>query len=64
MVNIYYYPMSVLMMYLQRITGKKTENGDSKISDQGTIKTVWKNRKKTNFYYHQIPGFQPSFEQL
>ena len=52
------------MMYLQRITGKKAENGDSKISDQGTIKTVWKNRKKTNFYYHQIPGFQPSFEQL
>lgn len=43
------------MMYLQRITGQKTGNGDCKKSDQGTPETVWKNRKKAKLLLSQDP---------
>lgn len=61
MANIYYSPMSILMMYLQRITGKKTGNGDCKKSDQGTTETVWKNRKKDKLLLSPDPRIPAQF---
>jgi len=61
MANIYYSPMSILMMYLQRITGQKTGNGDCKKSDQGTPETVWKNRKKAKLLLSQDPRIPAPF---
>lgn len=49
------------MMYLQRITGKKTGNGDCKKSDQGTTETVWKNRKKDKLLLSPDPRIPAQF---
>ena len=49
------------MMYLQRITGQRTGNGDCKKSDQGTTETVWKNRQKAKLLLSQDPRIPAPF---